>query len=245
VFWIDLAHVALLALLGTGHCIGMCGAFAVAAGTGEGGRPAWFGRQVAYALGKGTAYAFLGVALMLVGRLAGSTGPLAGAQDALGWVIGGGMIFFGLLQLTEWRLAPGWDRWWRGSRLCGAMVGLGRSSSPFKGLLVGWVNGFLPCGLTLTALLYLVGTRSALTLTLGAYLFSLATLPGLMATAALARGLGVSGRRWLLRAAGALLIGLGLLTIVRGREDVHHWLHQHLMMSPAAVEHAENGAPDQ
>lgn len=242
--WTDLMHVALLALLGTGHCIGMCGAFAVAAGSGEGGRPAWVARQAAYGLGKGTAYAFVGVAVLVIGRGWQGQANIAGWQDALGWIVGSIMILLGAFQLLEWRLAPGLERWWQGSRTCGVMFGVGRSASPFKGFLVGWINGFLPCGLSLAALLYLLGTGSAVTLVAGAYVFSLATLPGLGAAAALLRRWGPAGRRRLVRAAGALLILLGVLTVFRGRDAVHHWMHEHLVVEPpGSVDHAGHHAP--
>ena len=42
------------------------------------------------------------------------------------------------------------------------MNGLGRSTSAFKGLLIGWINGFLtfvPNNRDNTNLLYLIGTR--------------------------------------------------------------------------------------
>src|SRR5690606_35563123 len=131
----------------------------------------------------------------------------------------------GLAQLLERRMPQAFVRWWRGSAMCGVMTGLGRSTSPFKGLLIGWINGFLPCGLSLTALLYLVGSQSVTTLVGGAMIFSLCTLPGLAATAWLLPRLGQGGRRWLVRATGLLLILLGVLTLVRDRDDVHHWFH--------------------
>ncbi|MCF3650199.1 sulfite exporter TauE/SafE family protein [Synoicihabitans lomoniglobus] len=236
----DLSHVALLALLGTGHCVGMCGAFAIAAGSGTGGRARWWARQVAYQVGKGLGYVFVGVAVMAATRLIATRAPIEQVQGAIGWGVGLVMIALGLSQLFERRMPQAFLRWWQGSRACGVMRGLGQSSSAFKGLLIGWINGFLPCGLSFAALLYLVGTQSVTTLVAGALVFSLATLPGLAATAWLLPKLGGAGRQWLMRAAGVLLIALGGLTIVRNRPAVHHWFHEHLMWSADG----ENTTPD-
>jgi sulfite exporter TauE/SafE len=52
---LDYLSVFVLGLTGTGHCIGMCGAFAVAAGAGKGGGGLLLLRQVSYQLGKSTA----------------------------------------------------------------------------------------------------------------------------------------------------------------------------------------------
>ena len=226
----DLLHVVLLALLGTGHCIGMCGAFALAAGSGEGGRPAWWLRQLSYQLGKGIAYVFVGIAVLAAMRLIETRAPVDAVRNGLGWGVGLLMVGLGVAQLSGRRLPQRFQRWWQGSRVCGVLSGLGRSRSAFKGLLIGWINGFLPCGLSWAALLYLIATESVETVIAGALLFSLATLPGLAATAWLLPKLGQRRRAWLMQAAGALLIVLGVLTILRGDATVHHWFHEHLVL---------------
>ncbi|MCC5021517.1 MAG: sulfite exporter TauE/SafE family protein [Candidatus Synoicihabitans palmerolidicus] len=207
----------------------MCGAFAVAAGTGRGGRVRWWGRQVAYQAGKATAYVFVAVALLAATKFLETQAPVNQVRVMLGWTVGLMMIGLGLSQLFERRMPQGFIRWWQGSRACGVMQGIGQSQSPFKGLLIGWINGFLPCGLSLAALLYLVGTQSVGTVVIGSFVFSLCTFPGLAATAWLLPKLGGQGRRWLVLVAGVVLILLGTLTILRGRDDVHHWFHHYLV----------------
>lgn len=226
----DLIHVVLLALLGTGHCVGMCGAFALAAGTGQGGRSAWWARQIAYQLGKGIAYVFVGIAVLAAMRFLETRAPVDTVRNVTGWTVGLLMIALGAGQLLGRRLPQGFQRWWQGSRVCGVLNGLGRSQSAFKGLLIGWINGFLPCGLSWAALLYLVSTRSVETVVAGAMLFSLATMPGLAATAWLLPKLGHQRRAWLMQAAGVLLILLGVLTLLRGDAEVHHWFHRYLVI---------------
>ena len=236
-FFSDYLGVFVLGLLGTGHCIGMCAAFSLAASAGGGGAGMTVARQVAYHAGKATSYVFVGVLLLLAGEWVEARTSLDVFQNTVGFIAGGLMIFAGLLYLFEVRLPARAARWWQGSAVCGALGGLWRSPSLFKSLLIGWVNGFLPCGLSLMALLYLVSFGVVKGLVIGAYVFGLATLPGLLAVAFLGQKLGAQHRRWLVRASGAALVVFGMLTIFRGQPAVHHWMHEHLMWGEAAGAH--------
>lgn len=173
----DYVGVLVLGLLGTGHCVGMCGAFALAASAGVGGPGRVVMRQVSYQIGKATSYMFLGVLLLLAGQWVEARTSLEHFQNVLGLIAGTVMIVAGLAYALELRLPPVVARWWLGSATCAALGGLWRSPSLFKSLLIGWVNGFLPCGLSLMALLYLVSFNSVQGVVLGSYVFGLATLP--------------------------------------------------------------------
>jgi len=61
-------------------------------------------------------------------------------------------------------------------------------------------------------------------------LFGAATIPGLTLTALFGAKLLAGGRRWLLRLAGATLIVLGVITIVRGVPVIHEWFHAHTVV---------------
>jgi sulfite exporter TauE/SafE len=74
--WSDYAGIFLLGLSGTGHCLGMCGAFSLAVSAGA-QRPAvvlW--RQVSYQLGKATSYAFIGTLLLFASGAVEARWPL-------------------------------------------------------------------------------------------------------------------------------------------------------------------------
>ncbi|OAM90675.1 sulfite exporter TauE/SafE family protein [Termitidicoccus mucosus] len=240
----DYIGVLLLGLLGGGHCVGMCGVFSVAISAGA-PRPlvvVW--RQLAYQAGKATAYVLLGVLLLAAGTLAGARDTLSHAQSILGWLAGAVMIAAGLAYALEVRGPAPLARWWRGSAACAALAVLWRSPSLAKSLLAGWVNGFLPCGLSWTALLYLASFGSPTGLVAGAYLFGLATMPGLLAAALLGQRIHAGARRWLVRASGVALVIFGVLTLVRGEPRVHAWFHEHLMpdagVAGAPHEHHEH-----
>jgi sulfite exporter TauE/SafE len=236
-FWSDYLGVFVLGLLGSGHCVGMCGAFALAASAGAHGAWGVTLRQISYQLGKATSYVFLGVLLLLGSQWVEAQASLENFQNALGAVVGAAMIVVGLSYALELRLSARVSRWWPGGAACGAVAALGRSTSLFRGLLIGWVNGVLPCGLSLMALLYLVSFNSAAGVVAGAYVFGLATLPGLLVVALVGNKLDVARRRWLVRASGVALVAFGVLTLVRGQPAVHHWMHEHLIWGNAAGAH--------
>lgn len=240
--FVDLGSVFLLGLLGTGHCVGMCGAFAMAVAVGAPTPAVVVWRQVAYQLGKATSYLFIGALLLLAGTWVDQQNPVLRVQAIVGWIVGVAMILVGLAYAAEWRWPAPVQRWWQGSAACGALGALWRSPSLFKSLLAGWVNGFLPCGLSFMALLFLAGTGSATTLVVGAYVFSFATLPGLLAVALFGQKLSLLHRRRLVRASGVALVIFGVLTLVRGQPAVHHWMHEHLMFErEARAEHSSHG----
>ncbi|MFT3870118.1 MAG: sulfite exporter TauE/SafE family protein [Nibricoccus sp.] len=228
--WTDLIGVFLLGLTGTGHCLGMCGAFALAVSAGSKRPVGIVARQAVYHFGKATSYAFIGVVLLLASRWVAAQGALAHFQNLLGWVVGLVMIAMGLAYVFELRLPSKALAWWQGSQVCGALGGLWSKPSLLKSMLIGWVNGLLPCGLSLMALLALVNTGSTIGVVTGAYVFGLATLPGLLALGLLGQQIDVSRRRWLVRLGGVALVLFGTLTVLRGVPVVHTWMHEHLML---------------
>jgi sulfite exporter TauE/SafE len=232
----EYAAVFLLGLTGTGHCLGMCGAFALAVGAGSPNRGQLVLRHLAYQMGKATSYLFVGAVLFFAIQSARDALPYL--QNTLGVITGLVMIAMGVAYAFELRLPSKVLAWWKGSALCGLATGLRTGSSLFRSVLIGWLNGFLPCGLSMMALLVLVNAGSILNVVIGSYVFGLATLPGLLLLGMAGRQLSVGSRRWMLRVGGVTLILLGVLTLVRGVPGVHDWMHQHLMpASTAAGEH--------
>lgn len=226
---VDYLSVFVLGLTGTGHCIGMCGAFAVVAGAGQGGGIMLLLRQVSYQLGKATAYVFLGVILTLAASAMSRTKGLGAFGEVLGWIVGGVMILGGVAQLADFRIGPRAEKLLGGSGFCSTVFAAARAPTLARSLLVGWVNGFLPCGLSFAALLYMAQFGSVLDTTVGAYVFGLGTLPGLWLVAAIGQRFSARHRVVWLRFAGAALIALGVLTIVRGVPEVHDWMHRMLV----------------
>lgn len=214
--WLELAPFVALALLGTLHCAGMCGAFAIAA-SASGSRS--FAGPACYVVGKALTYALLGVLAAGAGSFAVRAGSdltgtrLESARAVLAWIVGLSLCGSGLAALGVIR--------WHGSiaralpsgpaRLFASIRRLPGLSASFG---IGVVTGLLPCGLSWSALLLAAQTRPSVAL-VGLFCFGLATGPALIGVAG---GWRLAPASWRARARfvlGPLLLAFGLLTIAR------------------------------
>jgi uncharacterized protein len=200
----------LAGLLGSTHCVGMCGGIATALGAAAGGaRRAW--QPLLYHLGRIASYA-------AAGAIAGGAGEAAGfAFDVSRWsallrlgtalivIVIGLDIALGALGRARWLRVP--ERWgaalWR--RLAPAAQRALPAAAVPRTLALGLLWGWLPCGLVYSALLAAAVAGGAVRGAATMVAFGLGTVPA-MAT------LGYFGTR-LPRREGAFarLLGAGLV----------------------------------
>lgn len=238
-------------LLGSTHCVGMCGgisaalSFALPEEARRGGRLFVF--QLAYNSGRILTYTLLGV---LAGALA--QGVLGGwAQSPWPRVVAGLFMVVLGLYLAGWWL--GLQRLERlGGSLWRHLEPLRKVVFPvnrlWKALVAGGLWGFLPCGLVYSALA--LSLARADTLVSGGVMlaFGLGTLPALLLTGAFAgRVRTVLQQAGARRLAGALVIGFGLWTaaqpFVMRHAHAGHGGHPVSPATPAAsAPHAANHA---
>ncbi len=199
-----------IGLMGSLHCVGMCGPLMLAADNGSG---SWQ-RPVAYQTGRLFTYAILGVVL-------GSFGlglRTWNAQSILTIVSGALLIGFALLRLDPGQLLqrqPAFARFQVNLRRMMAKVlkqqGIKAQFS------LGICNGLIPCGLVYLAVIGAANTGSPL---MGAgfmVAFGLGTLPLLTATLIAGRRLTRSSAAALLhRWTPVLMLAVGILLIWRG-----------------------------
>jgi sulfite exporter TauE/SafE len=222
----DFIAMLLMGLLGSGHCVGMCGPFAIAAAAGPGGMSGAILRSIAYQLGKAVTYLFLAVLFHIAGGWVAAEGTLPWMQNALAAATGLAMIALGAAYALELRGGAAAQSWLSPKAGCGVFGALIQSQGWWRSLFIGWLNGFLPCGLSLMALVYAAGLGGVLATAAGAAVFGLATLPALTLTALFGTRLfSGNSRRWLLRLAGGMLVAMGVITIIRGVPVVHEWFH--------------------
>ncbi|CAK0749099.1 Sulfite exporter TauE/SafE family protein [Gammaproteobacteria bacterium] len=229
----------LTGLLGSVHCIGMCGGIA---GTLtmqllpeiRQSPLRLFPYLLTYNLGRIASYTFAG---LLIGGLGSSfTAVLPEPHKVSIYISGGFMIALGIY-LGSWWPTLAWLEQ-LGAKLWRRIEPLGRRFFPidthWKMLGVGAVWGWLPCGLVYTALVLALSasldqggpTRAALLM----FSFGLGTLPTLIATGSVAYWLTKFTRHlWVRRAAGILAIGFGLYLIVIPYTD--HAQHHHNMLN--------------
>lgn len=214
---VELLSAAFLAgLLGSLHCIGMCGAFAANCGRVRGGLPAWHaGRLLTYAL---------------LGALAGTLGRwLPGPAWLPGAFAAALLVWFTLALagvLPEPRLIP--------LRLSAAGSRAAGSPGLTAQLVFGVVNGFLPCGMVYAALALAVAASHPVPGALAMLAFGLGTVPALSAAAyGIQRVL--LGSLWRHRVFAGVTLALGLWIIWnRATMSTGSTAHQHQHMAPAA-----------
>lgn len=225
-------------LLGSSHCIGMCGGIVAALGMGVSDnvskRPtSLFIYHLGYNAGRIISY-------MLVGLLAGTLGaglvrlgvsPVAGKLLAAAF-----MIALGLYLANWWRGLVVLEK--LGFRLWRHIQPLGQRlfpiQNPFQAMLLGLLWGWLPCGLVYSVVAWSLTTGNALQ---GAMLmlgFGIGTLPALLIAGNALNYL----RNWvkspLLRtSAGIMVIAFGLYSGINGLTQLHH---HHAESSPATLQ---------
>ena len=219
-------------LLGSSHCIGMCGGIVAALNLGIdsklGAQPrALFVYQLAYNLGRIGSY-------ICVGLVAGSLGatlvelglsPLAGRLLAAAF-----MIALGLYLANWWRGLSRLER--AGAVLWRQIQPIGQKlfpiRNPLQALLLGGLWGWLPCGLVYTAVAWSLtsggGAEGAL-LMLG---FGLGTLPSMLLAGNLFGRLKQGFQAPAIRTtAGVLMILFGIYSAYSGITGGHHAPHPH------------------
>ena len=219
----DYLAMFVIGLAGSGHCIGMCGGFAMTIGTVplriEGQKPR-FGptllNQVIYSGGRLFTYGFLGALAGLVGgRLATLDLPLVGGQQVLAVVAGLLMLYIGLNTLGVLRFK--WLQGGSGTGLFSSMLRQfinSRGVGPF--MLAGVFTGFLPCGLVYVALAQAAQSADPARGWVGMVAFGLGTIPAMVAIGCGSTLMCLKLRAQVLRVAACFVILLGGVTIYRG-----------------------------
>ena len=202
-------------LLGSGHCIGMCGALAsgVFIRLGEQARKPL--PYLAYQFARVGMYTLVGVAAAAVGRVLVSMGAVGAAQGVLQVVIGIFVVTIGLdmAGLSPWRVP--------GPGLPVSALGKWLSSAARKGPLVGAllggaINGLVPCPLTFAVAVKATTASGPLEGGLLMLAFGLGTVPSMLFVSVAFGMLGSRTRGLLLRGAALLVVVMGLGTVYQG-----------------------------
>lgn len=213
----------MIGLLGSIHCIGMCGPLAFAVPSFKRGCFFLVADKLIYQFGRIIAYCMLGVIIGLIGRQIW----LAGFQQAISILSGLLIIMVGCSRIFKLQFLKG---------------NLSFMLAPFNRifnyalrhkanhLIIGFINGFLPCGFVYLALAGALNTESIQSSVTYMFWFGLGTLP-LMLIVTL--GIGFTGnifRRKINRIIPYIMLCIGIWFILRGLTlDIPY-------LSPAATE---------
>lgn len=197
-----------------GHCLGMCGPLVLMVGLQFRARGlAAIPHHLSYHFARITVYALLGAIVGAIGSLLGLGSGLNRLAGAVSLSVGLAVMLFGIgylgwLPLGRLDASAGW--------LSGAMGKALKRGGSLGALLLGGLNGLLPCGLVYSALLLTATTGGPLPGGLGMFLFGIGTIPALVVVGVGAGTLSVRFRQALTRVAGVVIVVAGLQLALRG-----------------------------
>lgn len=227
--WVLASAVVTASLLGSMHCVGMCGPLAIWA-SGAGDRVSTTQMSLAttlYHLGRLVTYALVGALAGAAGQLVDIGGQALGLQLFAARTVGGLMIVFGLLRLVQLLrlrrapqnnfVVPAPRPNWVTRQLLKLRPIVFRLPIPMRGLVTGLLTAFLPCGWLYLFALVAAGTGSILMGSVVMLAFWLGSVPALVGLVTGTQVLAVRFRRIIpLGAAVLLIVGGGYTAAGRG-----------------------------
>lgn len=213
-----LVTVLAASLVGSLHCVGMCGPFVAfySGADGSTGARRLLSHAV-YSGGRLVAYVLLGLAAGAIGAALDLAGALTGVQRVAAVVAGVVMVAWGVIALLRIRgfkmfrhsgrsLLGGWSR--------RAFSIVGRRPPLVRAAAVGLLSGALPCGWLWAFLVTAAGTGSAIAGATVMAAFWLGTVPSLVAVGLGAQLIGAPLRRHVPALTAILLVALGVFAIL-------------------------------
>lgn len=203
----------MVGLVGSLHCVGMCGPIAIALPYSDNSRVNTFGNVLLYNFGRIITYGVLG----LMFGILGASFSLGGFQQWMSIIVG---VLFFLAAVFSFNIENSLMKWgWTGrifffvkSRLSIFLQKKSMQSLFFIGLL----NGLLPCGLVYMALAGALVSGSVIDGVGWMVMFGLGTVPLMMVVALSGNFFKPYLRRFYTKAYPAFLLAFALLFIGRG-----------------------------
>ncbi|TYO98770.1 hypothetical protein EDC39_105139 [Geothermobacter ehrlichii] len=212
-----LSMAFLTGLLGSGHCIGMCGGLVAALTMTEQGQRGGLAFHILYHAGRVLTY-------MLIGGLVGWLGSLLPLKDSLGQLTRALLIGSDLLVIVLGLGTAGAFARLNLNRLdfpgptaamARALNGLRRWPPAFSALPLGLLMGWLPCGFVY-AMLITAGQSGTGIAGAGIMLaFGIGTTPALLIFGSAAGWLTARARSWMVRGAGLAVAGIGVMHLLK------------------------------
>lgn len=215
----ELPLVFMSGVLGSVHCIGMCGAISATMNLGTTGLRSSLARQLLWSSGRVFTYTFLGMLCGFAGASLSNSQLLASRSDGVA-VQAAFAIFAGLLLVVQGLFSGGWIR--RKPKAAGACLTASvfgkflRGGSRTGVFVAGVLTGFLPCGLVYSFLALAVAATSIWKGMLVMAAFGLGTVPVMLVTGAGLTMASLKLRAQLMRIAAVCVLVTGLLTTGRG-----------------------------
>ena len=204
-------------LLGTGHCIGMCGGLVSALSLSEAGRQGGWFFHLLYNLGRISTYTFIGAVVGWLGSALAYTDRFKMVSRSL--LIGSDvfviLIGLGTAGLFAWLNVSKLDFPGPMKAMTLAVAGLRRLPPAISALPLGLLFGFIPCGYLYAVAITAAQSASVATGALMLFAFGLGTAPSLLLFGGAAHWLSGRARTWMLRIAGLVVAGMGVINLIK------------------------------
>ncbi|MBK9292710.1 MAG: sulfite exporter TauE/SafE family protein [Bacteroidetes bacterium] len=202
-----------IGLVGSLHCIGMCGPIAVALPLG---RKSWADKVLGstlYNFGRAFTYGIIGALFGLLGKGLHFAGLQQWASIAMGVVMIVSVLFPVVFRekIKLANLTSGYS-----VRLISRFRELFGKHSHRNLFIIGLLNGLLPCGLVYVAVAGAVNTNDVAYGALFMIVFGLGTLPVMMALSLVGNMIGAGLRSRLANVVPVFIVMLGIVFILRG-----------------------------
>jgi len=201
----------MIGLLGSVHCIGMCGPLAFAIPVQQNGFWYLLWDKLVYNLGRTFSYTVLGLVVGLLGKQLWLYDLQQGAS-----ILSGILIIMAAVSRLSHAGASSVSR--TGSRIfnpIGSLLSFALKKHAGN-LVIGVLNGFLPCGFVYVALIGAVNTLSVAGSAQYMFWFGLGTVPLMLAATVGSGFINVSVRRKLNRVVPYFMLCLGVWFVLRG-----------------------------
>ena len=203
----------ILGLAGSFHCIGMCGPIAFILPIDKSSVTKTFIQTFLYHFGRLLSYAIIGILFGFLGKGL----YLAGFQQNLSILMGAIMILTVIIPVTIFNKFNFSKPLYKLIGKLKHSLGLYLNKKSNKALFtIGFLNGFLPCGLVYMALIGAISTGNAFQGGLYMAVFGLGTIPMMSGAILLGNFINVSIRNKIQKIIPILVIIIGLLFILRG-----------------------------
>lgn len=203
-----------MGLLGSVHCIGMCGPLVMALPISNLNAIQKVVAIILYHVGKIATYGLLGLIVGFFGKQI----PFYNVQQHLSIVIGSLILVYVLwvFYLHPKRKLGFIKIDWLQKPIITALGKLFKQNNASSFLLIGMLNGLLPCGMIYLALGSAWAGQSVVQSGLFMVLFGLGTMPALLLAAFGGQLLGLAFRHRIQKALPFILTSMGVLLILRG-----------------------------
>ncbi len=208
-----LATALIFGLLGSFHCVGMCGPIAFLLPVDRNNNLKKVGQIFLYHFGRILAYSIIGLVFGLVGKSLN----LFGLQQQLSILIGVLMLVVVIIPQRKFNKYNFSKPIFKAvSKVKSALGKELKKKTPDTFFTIGFLNGFLPCGLVYMAVFGAIASGNALQGSLYMALFGLGTIP--LMTSAIYLGNFLSGqvRQRIRRAIPIFIVIIACMFIVRG-----------------------------